>query len=147
MANHVCPTCGHCSRTRATKNVTHMPERTDLDRQFAEKSIDQDSYFDACKRIARRDDLRFLISVAGYNMPETLLMEAVELLEQLEKRKASAADVAAINSIRDRYRVSKGSLVVIAGSVESLRLAAEREAMELAKIERIERAKAERTAA
>jgi hypothetical protein len=116
MMNHVCPTCGHKQpKPRATKAAT-MPERADIDREFQAKRMTQPAYYEACKRIARRDDLRFLIRVAGDAMPAALLFEASALLAQLETRKATAADVAAINSLRDRYRVSKGSLVVYAGA-------------------------------
>lgn len=111
-----CIHCGHVTRTttRASKPSAHLPERADLDRQFAARELTQPAYFDACKRIARRDDLRFLIRVAGASMPIALLSEASLLLIQLEARKATSADVTAINSIRDRYRMSKGSLKVYA---------------------------------
>jgi hypothetical protein len=109
-----CIHCGHVTRTttRAPRAHSDLPERAALDAAFAAKELTQAAYFDACKRIARRDDLRFLIRVAGARMPIALLSEASLLLIQLETRKATAADVAAINSLRDRYRMSKGSLVV-----------------------------------
>lgn len=145
--SHACPTCGHVTSTRKPRAaVSAMPERAELDQRFHAQQMTQPAYYEACKRIARRDDLRFLIRVAGSDLQGNILVDAVSLLAELETRKATAADVTAINSIRDRYRMSKGSLIVRAGSPESIARAAEQEARELARIEASELAKAERAA-
>ena len=143
--SHACPTCGHVTSTRKPRAaVSAMPERADIDRQFHSQQMTQPAYYDACKRIARRDDLRFLICVAGSDLQGVILADAMTLLAALETRKATAADVTAINSIRDRYRMSKGSLIVRAGSPESIARATEQEARELVRIEAEELATAKR---
>ena len=72
----------------------------------------KDAYFAECKRIGLRDDLRFLIRVAGADLRGHLRVEAEALLAELETRTGKPADARQINTIRDRYRVSKGSLKV-----------------------------------
>ena len=120
MMNHTCPTCGHTSKARASKpRGIALPERADIDALFLSKAMTQPAYYEACKRIARRDDLRFLIRVAGPDLTGALLDEAQTLLLALETRKATGADANQINSIRDRYRVAKGSLIIYAGSLAS----------------------------
>lgn len=84
-----------------------LPERADLDRAYAERTIrTKDEYFNACKRIALRDDLRFLIRVAGERMPAEILQDARALLSELEVRAGKPADAKAINQLRDRYRMA-----------------------------------------
>ena len=108
-----CPNCGHVHTTaRKPKAVTTFPERPEIDALFTSNQIDQPEYFKRCKQIGFRDDLRFLIRVAGYDLKADLRMEAYALLEELEQRPSTTADGRQINTIRDRYRVSKGSLVV-----------------------------------
>lgn len=105
-----CPNCGHQLLAASRKPATViLPERADIDAGY--RSMSKDAYFAACKSIGFRDDLRFLIRVAGATMPANLLIEASELLADLEKRASKAQDGRQINTIRDRYRVSKGSLV------------------------------------
>ena len=123
-----CMHCGHVTRTTSPRKATMaLPERADLDRQLTAHELTQPQYFDACKLIARRDDLRFLLRVTALTMTSELRVEAHALVAQLEQRKATAADITAINSLRDRYRMTLPSLKVIAGSPESLRREAERE--------------------
>lgn len=114
MAYHKhCPNCGHALAAASRKPATViLPERADLDRAFLARELSKDAYFAACKTIGLRDDLRFLIRVAGEAMPANLHVEASELLAQLETRASRPADGKAINSLRDRYRMSKGSLIV-----------------------------------
>ena len=111
---HTCPSCGHSftSTRTARRLASPLPERSILDRQFQANAITKDTYFAECKRIGLRDDLRFLIRVAGADLRGALRAEASALLAQLETRAGKATDAKSINSIRDRYRVAKGSLIV-----------------------------------
>jgi hypothetical protein len=75
------------TKARTPRAAVDLPERADLDRQYAERIIgSKDDYFAACKRIGLRDDLRFLIRVAGSRMPANLMTEARALLSELEVR-------------------------------------------------------------
>ena len=109
---NACPTCGHVTRASRKPAIVTLPERADLDRMHESRELNKDAYFAACKSIGFRDDLRFLIRVAGDNMPSNLLIEASELLAELETRASKPADGKAINSIRDRYRASLHSLTI-----------------------------------
>jgi hypothetical protein len=113
MATSCCPNCGHHLQAASRKQATIiLPEREVIDRAYNARAYGKDAYFAQCKAIGYRDDLRFLIRVAGASMPANLAIEASELLSQLETRASKAIDGKAINSIRDRYRMSKGSLKV-----------------------------------
>lgn len=112
-----CATCGR--KFAPKKNATErncqraqLPERNDLDRAYQARELTKDQYFAECKRISLRDDLRFFIRVTGAALPDALAVEAGALLAQLEQRAGKRADALQINSLRDRYRVSKGSLIV-----------------------------------
>lgn len=99
-------------KTRKRSKTVTMPERSDLDRAYQARELSKDDYFAACKRIGFRDDLRFLIRVAGHDMPLELRREADSLLAELEARASKPADGKAINSIRDRYRATLPSLTI-----------------------------------
>jgi hypothetical protein len=107
-----CPTCGRKTVNRVSPTRETLPERAALDAAFAARQITKDQYFAECKRIGLRDDLRFFIRVTGADLPSALAVEAAALLEQLEQRAGKPADAKQINSLRDRYRVSRGSLIV-----------------------------------
>ncbi|NBR87967.1 MAG: hypothetical protein EBS84_21345 [Proteobacteria bacterium] len=111
MSNHTCPTCGHVTRSAKAKTVT-LQERAALDLAYNARELTKDQYFAACKRIGFRDDLRFFVRVTGDQLPATLKAEATALLAELETRASKPADGRTINTLRDRYRVSKGSLIV-----------------------------------
>lgn len=108
-----CPNCGTTfSTTRTIAKAVTLPERSDIDRAYANRDIkSKDDYFDACKRIALRDDLRFLVRVAGARMTPEVLSDARALLSELEVRAGKPADAKAINRLRDRYRMSLPSLI------------------------------------
>lgn len=113
MATNCCPTCGRkMAAAKTTKPITALPERAQLDAMYAARQLTKDAYFAECKRIAARDDLRFLLRVAGPLMPDALHVEALALQAELETRPSKTADAKAINALRDRYRASKASLVV-----------------------------------
>lgn len=114
MANtSCCPTCGR-KQAVARKHVTvELPERADLDRAYSARELSKDDYFAACKSIGFRDDLRFLLRVAGDAMPADLHAEAVSLLTALSTRASKPADGKAINLIRDRYRATLPSLTIV----------------------------------
>lgn len=109
-----CPNCGHVHTTTRTSKAVSLPERAEIDRAFSDRELSKDAYFEACKRIGFRDDLRFLIRVAGADLQGMPRVEALALLAELETREAKAADGKRINAIRDAYRVSKGSLKITA---------------------------------
>lgn len=116
MAN-CCPTCGRAIAARRTvKAPVVLPERPALDAAYNARQLTKDQYFAECKRIGLRDDLRFLIRVAGPRMSAALMVEALALQSELETRPGKQADAKAINSLRDRYRMSLPSLVVYASS-------------------------------
>jgi hypothetical protein len=112
-----CPTCGKPLRSRARLSAVPLPERAELDRAYQARELSKDTYFAECKRIGLRDDLRFFIRVTGAALTGSLRAEAGALLEQLEQRAGKTADSKQINSLRDRYRVSLGSLIVRAAVV------------------------------
>lgn len=107
-----CPTCGRKIASRVQPQRVHLPERDYLDRAYTDRELTKDQYFAECKRIGLRDDLRFFIRVTGAALPAALAAEAGALLAQLEQRAGKPADGKQINSLRDRYRVSRGSLIV-----------------------------------
>lgn len=109
-----CATCGRKLATTRVK-VTRAPltERAEIERAYWARETTKDQYFAECKRISLRDDLRFFIRVTGADLPVALAAEAGALLEQLEQRDSTRADAKQINSLRDRYRVSRGSLIVV----------------------------------
>lgn len=111
----ICTCCGQTIRAKAVKRSA-LPERAELDAQFASKVLTQAQYFAQCKRIGLRDDLRFFLRVVAGDCPIDLYSEGSLLLVQLETRAATTADAKAINSLRDRYRIAKGSLVVYASA-------------------------------
>lgn len=113
MAISCCPNCGHKLQAASRKPATVvLPERSDIDRRYNARELTKDAYFAACKAIGFRDDLRFLLRVAGDAMPSNLRIEADDLLQQLERRANKPADGKAINSIRDRYRATLPSLTI-----------------------------------
>lgn len=114
MANNCCPTCG---RKYAAAKVTTLPERADLDARYQAREMSKDEYFDACKRISARDDLRFLLRTAGPVMSDALRVEALALQAELETRPSRTADVKAIHSLRDRYRATRSLMVYPEGDL------------------------------
>jgi hypothetical protein len=117
-----CETCGRRfaprnTSDRAQLSRVQLSERADLDRAYAARELTKDQYFAECKRIGLRDDLRFFIRVTGADLG-ALAAEAGALLAQLEQRASKRADALQINSLRDRYRVSRGSLIVRAAAID-----------------------------
>lgn len=109
-----CPACGHSLSRASRKPATvTLPERQTLDAQYAARELSKDAYFAACKAIGLRDDLRFFIRVTADRLQGNLAIEAGELLAQLETRAGKPADAKAINSLRDRYRMTLESLTVV----------------------------------
>lgn len=88
-----------------------MPERSELDRALAEGSLLRDAYFKACSAIARRDDLRFFLRVAG-PIPSDMRTELLALLEQWEVRKATPAEVDRFYRLKIEYRTLRARSVV-----------------------------------
>ena len=109
----ICPCCGHVSSKTPVKRSA-LPERATLDAALAARELTQPEYFAQCKRIGLRDDLRFLLHVTALDMSDELRAEAHALVAELETRASKPADAKAINRLRDRYRIAKGSLVVYA---------------------------------
>lgn len=116
MATSCCPTCGRKLAT-AKKSAVQLPERAELDGRYAARQMSKAEYFDACKAIGLRDDLRFFIRVASWRMTPDVLVDAMGLAAELEHRKSTRADAVAINRLRDRYRMTLPSLTLVRADV------------------------------
>lgn len=107
MPSTCCPTCGRAIRATATrKPAVTLPERAELDARYQAHEIDKAAYYKACESIARRDDLRFFLRVAGPIPPE-IRAEAASLLADLETRPAKPADAKRIYQLKFAYRCAK----------------------------------------